>query len=90
MVSIEKGRKTEFSQPVRQFTAMLIALAAVGTAAWFLYQPIRTVFFANIGLNGLIGGVFVIGLISCFWQVFALLRSVSWIEGFAIDRPGHE
>ncbi|MEO1612070.1 MAG: biopolymer transporter ExbB [Pseudomonadota bacterium] len=90
MVSIEKDRKTEFSQPVRQFTAMLIALAAVGTAAWFLYQPIRTVFFANIGLNGLIGGVFVIGLISCFWQVFALLRSVSWIEGFAIDRPGHE
>ncbi|MEL7466703.1 MAG: biopolymer transporter ExbB [Pseudomonadota bacterium] len=90
MVSIDKARKTEFSQPVRQIMAMLIALGAVGAAAWFLYQPIRTVFFANIGLNGLIGGVFIIGLISCFWQVFALLRSVSWIEGFAIDRPGHE
>ena len=90
MVSIDKVRKTEFSQPVRQIVAMLVALAAVGGASYLLYQPIRTVFFANIGLNGLIGGVFVIGLISCFYQVFALVRSVSWIEGFAIDRPGHE
>ncbi|MEM7268097.1 MAG: biopolymer transporter ExbB [Pseudomonadota bacterium] len=70
--------------------AMLIALGAVGVAAYFLYAPIRTVFFANVGLNGLIGGVFVIGLLACFYQVFALVSSVSWIEGFAIDRPGHE
>lgn len=90
MVSLDKVRKTEFSQPFRQIMAMLIALAAVGAASWFLYQPIRTVFFANIGLNGLIGGVFIIGLISCFYQVITLMRSVSWIEGFAIDRPGHE
>lgn len=90
VVSIERTQKTEFAQPTRQFLAMLVALGAVGTAAYFLYQPIRTVFFANVGLNGLIGAVFVIGLISCFWQVFALVRSVSWIEGFAIDRPGHE
>ena len=70
--------------------AMLLALAAVGVASYFLYQPIRTVFFANVGLNGLIGGVFVVGLIACFYQVLALVQSVSWIEGFAIDRPGHE
>lgn len=90
MVSVDKVQKTEFSQPVRQFMAMLIALIAVGAASWFLYQPIKTVFFANVGLNGLIGGVFVIGMIACFYQVFALVRAVSWIEGFAIDRPGHE
>ncbi|MEM7547743.1 MAG: biopolymer transporter ExbB [Pseudomonadota bacterium] len=89
MVSLERSR-TEFEQPVRQIIAMLVALAAVGTAAYFLYQPIRTVFFANVGLNALIMGVFVIGMVSCFWQVFSLMTSVSWIEGFAIDRPGHE
>ena len=27
---------------------------------------------------------------ACFWQVFTLVSSVSWIEGFALDRPGHE
>lgn len=82
--------KVEFEQPTRQVLAMLLALGAVGVVVFLLYQPIEKVFLANIGLNGLISGVFVIGLISTFWQVLALVRSVSWIEGFAIDRPGHE
>ena len=69
---------------------MMIALAAVGAVSYFLYGPIRTVFVANVGLNALIGGVFIIGLLACFYQVYALVASVSWIEGFAIDRPGHE
>lgn len=89
MVVVDQTRK-EFAQPVRQILAMLIALGAVGAVGYLLYAPIRTVFFANVGLNALITGVFVIGLIACFWQVFALVSSVSWIEGFAIDRPGHE
>lgn len=89
MVVVDQTRK-EFAQPVRQILAMLIALGAVGAVCYFLYGPIRTVFFANVGLNALISGVFLIGLIACFWQVIALVSSVSWIEGFAIDRPGHE
>ncbi|MGB0410860.1 MAG: biopolymer transporter ExbB [Pikeienuella sp.] len=89
MVVLDQTRK-EFAQPVRQILAMLLALAAVGAVGYFLYAPIRTVFFANVGLNALISGVFLIGLIACFWQVIALVSSVSWIEGFAIDRPGHE
>ena len=89
MVAIEQS-KTEFAQPVRQILAMMIALAAVGAVSYFLYGPIRTVFVANVGLNALIGGVFIIGLLACFYQVYALVASVSWIEGFAIDRPGHE
>jgi hypothetical protein len=27
---------------------------------------------------------------ACFWQVITLIASVSWIEGFALDRPGNE
>jgi hypothetical protein len=34
--------------------------------------------------------VFFVGVFACFWQVFMLVSSVSWIEGFALDRPGHE
>lgn len=89
MVGIDRIR-VEFEQPIRQILAMLAALAAIGVAAWVLHKPIQTVFLANIGLNGLIGFVFLIGLIATFWQVLALVRAVSWIEGFAIDRPGHE
>ncbi|MFV0474298.1 MAG: biopolymer transporter ExbB [Pikeienuella sp.] len=89
MVAINRT-KVEFEQPVRQILAMLGALVAIGVAAYFLYKPIETVFLANVGLNGLIGAVFVIGLMATFWQVISLIRAVSWIEGFAIDRPGHE
>lgn len=63
--------KVEFEQPTRQVLAMLLALGAVGVVVFLLYQPIEKVFLANIGLNGLISGVFVIGLISTFWQVLA-------------------
>ena len=33
--------------------------------------------------------MFIFGILACFWQVFTLVSSVSWIEGFALDRPGH-
>lgn len=83
-------KRGEFEQPVRQLLLMLASLVAVAGAAWVLHGPIRQVFLSNVGLNGLIGGVFLIGLAAVFWQVFALMRAVTWIEGFALDRPGHE
>lgn len=77
-----------FSQPVRQVTLMLMALALVGTGGWFAYARIFPVFLANPWLNGLIGTVFVLGILTCFWQVAQLIAAVSWIESFAADRPG--
>jgi hypothetical protein len=41
-------------------------------------------------LNGFIFIVFLGGLVSCFGQVVSLVKSVSWIEGFVIDRVGHD
>jgi len=48
------------------------------------------VFEANPYLNGFIAGVFVVGVLACFWQVLTLTSAVNWLEGFAVDRPGHE
>lgn len=79
-----------FSQPVRQVAMMLLVLALVGAGAWFAYGPISSIFFANRWLNGLILLVFVLGVLTCFWQLVEMVRSVSWIEGFAAQRPGHE
>jgi len=84
----EAGR--HFSQPVRQFTIMIIVLALVGVGAYIAYPQVAPVFLANPYLNGFIGFVFVIGVFATFWQVFQLVSSVSWIEGFAADRPGHQ
>lgn len=89
-MAMRREREVEFSQPVRQIAFMLVALAAVGAIGWFLYAPIATVFQANVYLNGLILAVFLIGVVACFLSVAQLSASVSWIEGFAADRAGHE
>ncbi|SET72135.1 biopolymer transporter ExbB [Oceanicella actignis] len=86
----EHGRQIEFSQPIRQIVMMVVVLALVGTGVYFLQGPIQQVFYANPYLNGFIAGVFAVGVLACFWQVTTLIAAVSWLEGFAIDRPGHE
>jgi hypothetical protein len=79
-----------FSQPVRQILMMCIVIALVGAGAYLAYSKIYPIFSSNPWLNGAILGVFAIGVFSCFWQVVTLVTSVSWIEGFAADRPGYE
>ncbi len=79
-----------FSQPVRQVLMMLIVLVLVGVGAYLTYGRILPIFTANLWLNGLILAVFLLGVLTCFWQVAQLVRSVSWIEGFAAQTPGHE
>ncbi|SEN89433.1 hypothetical protein SAMN04489859_10216 [Paracoccus alcaliphilus] len=75
-----------FSQPVRQIVLMLTVLVLVGVGGWFTYGRILPIFQANLWLNGLILTVFAIGILTCFWQVGQLIRSVSWIERFAERR----
>ncbi|MHC9235339.1 biopolymer transporter ExbB [Pseudooceanicola sp. 502str34] len=76
----------QFSQPVRQILLMLIVLGLTGVVAFFIAPRVLPVFLSNPYLNGLIGFVFVVGVVSCFWQVAQLVSSVRWIEAFASDR----
>jgi hypothetical protein len=34
--------------------------------------------------------VFLLGVLTCFWQVLILIQSVNWIEDFVRNVPGHE
>lgn len=77
-----------FSQPVRQIVLMLIVLVLVGVGAWFAYGRILPIFAANPLLNGAILLVFALGVLTCFWQVAQLVKSVSWIERFAASHHG--
>ncbi|PPB79896.1 hypothetical protein LV82_02453 [Albidovulum inexpectatum] len=90
MVKSLREAEPKFTQPWRQILLMLIVCGLVGAGAYFAYGPIFSIFIANPWLNGLILGVFVLGILTCFWQVAQLMRCVSWIEGFAANRPGHE
>jgi hypothetical protein len=67
---------------------MLAVLCLVAAGGWFAYARISPIFQSNPWLNGLIAGVFVLGVLGCFWQVVQLVKAVSWIESFAADRPG--
>lgn len=80
----------QFSQPIRQILTMVVVIGLVGTGAWLTYGPIIEIVESNIYLNGFILGVFFLGVFSCFFQVLGLISSVSWIEGFAMNRAGHE
>ncbi|MEM6743883.1 MAG: biopolymer transporter ExbB [Pseudomonadota bacterium] len=90
LASAPDAPRIEFSQPVRQISLMVAVAALVGFVISLIYAQLRVVFDANPFLNGFILFVFVIGVLACFRQVFTLISSVSWLEGFAVDRPGHE
>ncbi|CTQ48165.1 biopolymer transporter ExbB [Jannaschia donghaensis] len=81
---------TQFSQPIRQIVQMLVVLVAVGVGVVLAYPTVAPIFSANPWLNGTIILVFVLGVLACFAQVFQLFSSVSWIEGFAEQRSGHD
>ncbi len=87
---MEAKAEPRFSQPVRQIVMMLIALGLAVALGVLLYREVMPVFLASPWLNGFIVFVFVVGVVACFWQVVTLISAVSWIEGFALDRPGHE
>ena len=67
---------------------MLVFLVACGLVAVVLNKQILLAFFANPGLNALIGLVLAIGIILAFRQVIRLYPEVSWVNGFRIADPG--
>jgi hypothetical protein len=80
-------RIPRITRPTRQIVLMVIICATVlagGAAIWPAVQP---VFLAAPFLNGLIGVVFVIGVLACFLQVFQLFSSITWIEAIASGAP---
>jgi hypothetical protein len=82
--------RAQFSQPIRQIVSMLIVVGLVAAGAVIALPRVLPVFLANPWLNGFILGVFVFGVLTCFWQVITLINSVRWIKGFATQQEGME
>ena len=77
-----------FSQPIRQIVTMLVVSGLVMAGAWFIHETVLGIIATNLWLNGFIAAVFLLAVVTCFWQVFILVQSVSWIEAFARHDPG--
>jgi hypothetical protein len=59
-----------------------------GLLVIILHRQIWAAFLANPGLNGLIIGVLVIGIVLSFRQVLRLFPEVAWVNGFRLADPG--
>lgn len=65
---------------------MLVFLILIGFLALILYRQIKVAFLANPGLNGLILGVLVIGILLALRQVFRLFREVRWVNALGTEK----
>jgi hypothetical protein len=65
-----------------------VFLILLGLLAYVLNDKIQQAFMANPGLNGLIIGVLLIGIIFSFRQVLRLFPEVAWVNGFRVGDPG--
>ncbi|MEH2475234.1 hypothetical protein V1281_003590 [Nitrobacteraceae bacterium AZCC 2161] len=79
---------TKLSSPRIFLVRMLVFLVLCGLVLTVLYKQIIVAFFANPGLNALIGAVLFIGTILSFRQVIRLYPEVSWVNNFRISDPG--
>ena len=78
----------KLSSPRIFLVRMLVFLVACGLVAVVLYKQIMVAFFANPGLNALIGMVLATGILLAFRQVIRLYPEVSWVNNFRVADPG--
>src|SRR4029453_6624318 len=84
---------SKLSSPRIFLVRMLVLLVLCAVVMVVLYKQIVAAFFANPGLNALIGGVLLIGIILSFRQVIRLFPEGAWgnnsrpaARGRAMDR----
>src|SRR5450759_5926472 len=79
---------TKLSSPRIFLVRMVVFLVLCALVMVVLYKQIILAFFANPGLNALIGLVLLIGTILSFRQVIRLYPEVAWVNNFRIADPG--
>src|SRR6201995_5598476 len=79
---------TKLSSPRIFLVRMLVFLVACALVAVVLYKQIIQAFFANPGLNALIGVVLRVGIVLAFRQVIRLYPEFAWVNNFRIADPG--
>ncbi|MFK7791256.1 MAG: flagellar motor protein MotA [Devosiaceae bacterium] len=76
------------SRPTIYLALMAVFVALAGFLALILYRPISTAFAANPGLNGLIIGVLLLGIVLAVFQVIRLMPEIRWVNAFRLVDHG--
>ncbi len=67
---------------------MMVFVILGGLVAFLLHQQITVAFMANPGLNAVIIGVLVIGILMALRQVARLYPEIAWVNNFRLADPG--
>ena len=86
--SAMEAELNKLSSPRIFLVRMLVFLVLCALVMVVLYKQLVVAFFANPGLNALIGAVLLIGTILSFRQVLRLYPEVAWVNNFRISDPG--
>jgi hypothetical protein len=86
--SAMEAELSKLSSPRIFLVRMLVFLVLCALVMVVLYKQIEVAFFANPGLNALIGLVLLVGTILSFRQVIRLYSEVAWVNNFRIADPG--
>jgi hypothetical protein len=85
---VDTTDKTVLDLPKVYLVRMMVFTLIVGIIAAVLYPGIENAFRANVGLNGLIIGVLLLGILYSFRMVWRLWPEINWVNHFRIADPG--
>jgi hypothetical protein len=78
----------KLSSPRIFLVRMLVFLILCALLVVVLHKQIWVAFMANPGLNALIAGIMLVGILLAFRQVLRLYPEVAWVNGFRVADPG--
>ena len=76
------------TRPQRYLIRMIVFLVLVTGACAALVTRLQDAFAANVGLNGLILGVLLLGIIYIFRQVIILRPEIDWLQNLVRESQG--
>ena len=87
---IDAREPTVLELPKVYLVRMLVFMLVVSILAVVLFPHMQRAFMANPGLNGVIIGALLLGVIYSFRMVWRLWPEINWVNGSRIANPGLE
>ncbi|MFZ5674537.1 MAG: flagellar motor protein MotA [Pseudomonadota bacterium] len=81
---------TVLELPKVYLVRMMVFMLVVIILAVVLFPHMQRAFMANAGLNGVIIGALLLGVIYSFRMVWRLWPEISWVNSFKINDPNHD
>jgi len=78
----------KLSSPRVFLLRMLVFVILGGLVAFVLHKQIQVAFMANPGLNALIIGVLLVGIVLSVRQIMRLYPEIAWVNNFRLADPG--